>query len=249
MNEIEYDSIARLYDIYASTDYDFAFFTNEVAQDGPKVLELTSGTGRISIQLIEAGADLTCVDISQGMLDVLTEKLTSLNYSARVLCSDIEQLSFKLEFDLAIFPFQSFMELIGSEKQLNALLAIYRSLKLGGRFMCTLHNPVVRRRSADGVLRLVGRFQTGDGMLVVSGFEEDRSPVVERSQLFEYSDKSGILEWKRLLNMHFELIEKEAFEEMASKVGFKMVELFGNYDYTPFSAKHSPVMIWVLQKP
>ena len=248
MPKIDYDSFADLYDLYASTDYDFDFFTKEIKQSGTPVLELTSGTGRLSIPLIEAGADLTCVDISQGMLDVLRKKLDKNNYSANVICSDITDIELHAKFELAILPFQSFMELIGRKKQTKALAAIYQALKPNGRFICTMHNPSIRRKSVDGSLRLVGNFSLNGGTLVVSGIEQGGFPVVARSQFYEYYDESGVLEWKRLLNMQFEFIERTDFEAMAKQQGFTIASLYGDYDRSVFDSANSPVMIWELEK-
>ncbi|HSN68315.1 MAG TPA: class I SAM-dependent methyltransferase, partial [Thermoanaerobaculia bacterium] len=61
MAPIDYDSVAALYDAYITTDFDVAFFADEVRRSRGPVLELMSGTGRLSIPLIEAGAELTCV--------------------------------------------------------------------------------------------------------------------------------------------------------------------------------------------
>ena len=47
--------------------------------------------------------------------------------------------------------------------------------------------------------------------------------------------------------MEFALIEKDSFELMAREVGFCVLQLYGNYDRSPFDAVRSPVMIWVLQ--
>ena len=75
----------------------------------------TPGTGRLSLPLIDAGAELTCLDISQAML----KKLLSRQY--------IEPLS----------P-EAFM-----------------------------HNPAVRRRFVDGILRVVDQVPKDEGTLVV----------------------------------------------------------------------------------
>ncbi len=248
MKFIDYDKVAELYDLYVHTDYDLDFFTSEIKVKGTKVLELTAGTGRLSIPLIEAGADLTCLDISQGMLNVLTEKLQKKNLSARVVCADICEISFQSEFELAIFPFQSFMELVGRERQTAALVAIYRALENGGKFICTLHNPTMRRKVVDGALRIVGHFPKDNGTLIVSGFEQGGDPVVTRQQFFEYYNETGNLEWKRILPMHFEFIEKQDFQEMVERVGFRVKELYGNYDRNEFNSESSPVMIWGLEK-
>jgi SAM-dependent methyltransferase len=245
---IDYDSIADLYDLYVTADYDVPFFVSEVRSAKGPVLELMAGTGRLSLPLIEAGARLTCVDGSQGMLDVLSRKLARRGLQAEVLCMDVCRLDLPSRFELAILPFQAFMEITGEESRQAALASVFRCLAPGGRFLCTLHNPAVRRALVDGMLRVVGRFPAEDGTLVVSGFETGGNPVVSRLQFFERFGPDGRMLWKRLLPMEFTLIEKDAFEAMARSAGFRVQQLVGSYDRAPFDPVRSPVMIWDLEK-
>lgn len=246
--QIDYNSIAEIYDLYVIADYDLSFFIAELhGVDGP-VLELASGTGRLSIPLIEAGARLTCVDISQGMLDTLRRKLSQRGLEAEVHCMDICRLELPPVYDLVLLPFQAFMEIVGRENQQAALASVFAALAPGGRFICTLHNPVIRRRQVDGLLRVVGRFPAGDDILVVSGFETGGNPVVQRLQFFELFGSDGALLWKRMLPMEFEFIERDDFEAMASEAGFHVVDLYGDYRRSSFDPVNSPVMIWILEK-
>jgi ubiquinone/menaquinone biosynthesis C-methylase UbiE len=244
---IDYDSIADLYDHYASADYDYDFFTRRITPGMP-VLELTSGTGRLSIPLIKAGAVLTCVEISQKMLNVLERKLEAEELNAEICCSDVQFLNFDRAFEIAILPFQSFMELVGREKQLNVLRSTFRALLPKGRFYCTMHNPTVRRKTVDGVLRGVGTFKFPQGTIVVSGFEAGGDPVVRRSQFIECFNESGEFDKRILQYMEFEMIEEDAFRDMAIDVGFKVKAIFGDYHENKFDSKTSPVMIWDLER-
>jgi hypothetical protein len=140
------------------------------------------------------------------------------------------------------------MEILGEENQRAALAAVHACLTPGGRLICTLHNPPVRRKQVDGLVRVVGRFPADGGTLVVSGFEQGGHPVVTRLQFFELFGQDGLLRRKRLLPMEFAFIEREAFERMAEGAGFRVAQLYGNYDRAPFDPAQSPVMIRVLEK-
>ena len=247
MDYIDYDPVANIYDIYVAATYDHDFFLSRITA-GSTVLELTSGTGRLSIPLVKAGVVLTCVDISQGMLDVLERKLQKEGLNARLQCSDVQHLNFAKEFDISILPFQSFMELVGRKKQLNCLRSVYRALVPQGRFFCSMHNPVVRRGTVDGVLRGVGTFKHGLETVVVSGFELGGDPVVKRSQFIECFDEAGQLKSRILQVMEFEFIEESAFREMAMEAGLHVKAVFGGYDGQSFDPVKSPVMIWELIK-
>jgi SAM-dependent methyltransferase len=183
------------------------------------------------------------------MLDVLAGKLAARGLKAELCCADLCDLRLPRHFDLVLLPFQSFMEIVGEGRQRAALASVLACLRPGGRFICTMHNPAVRRSQADGTLRVVGRFPFEGGDLVVSGFEQGGQPVVTRLQFFELFGPDGRLAWKRLLPMEFQFVEREDFAAMAAQAGFRIEQLYGNYERAPFDPVTSPVMIWVLQKP
>jgi ubiquinone/menaquinone biosynthesis C-methylase UbiE len=111
---IDYDRVADIYDLYVTSDLDIGFFVEEAGKVRGKVLELMCGTGRVSVPLLEAGVDLTCVDASEGMLARLEERLRARKLEARVLRADVRHLDLgeEEEFDLALIPFHSFSELV-----------------------------------------------------------------------------------------------------------------------------------------
>jgi SAM-dependent methyltransferase len=232
---IDYDRVADVYDLYVTSGLDIGFYVEEAGKAQGKVIELMCGTGRVSLPLLEAGVNLTCVDASEGMLARLEERLRAKKLEAPVLRADVRHLHLdQEEFDLALIPFHSFSELVSPHDQALTLRAVHGCLEEGGRLICPLHNPAVRARTADGALRLNGSFPTKDGgLLVVSGFEnlEEGSGVVDRIQLYEFFDASNNLVAKRVLPMRFALIDKSGFAELADTTGFVPVALYGTYDY------------------
>ena len=248
---IDYDRVADVYDLYVTSDFDIGFYVEETTRAQGKVLELMCGTGRVSVPLLEAGVDLTCADASEGMLAHLKERLHALELDARVMRADVRYLDLHEEFELALVPFQSFSELVSPRDQELALRAVHGCLRQGGRFICPLHNPAIRVKSADGALRLNGSFPTADGgLLVVSGFEtlDESSGVVDRLQFYEFFDASNELLAKRTLPMRFALIDRSGFVEAAEVAGFVPVALYGDYRRSEYSEESSPFMVWILEK-
>jgi SAM-dependent methyltransferase len=249
---IDYDRVADVYDLYVTTDLDIGFYVEEATKVQGKVLELMCGTGRVSIPLLEAGVDLTCVDASAGMLARLEERLHARKLKAKVVRADIRHLDLgEEEFELALIPFHSFAELLTPRDQELAMRAVFGSLREGGRLVCPLHNPAIRARSTDGALRLNGSFPTAEGgLLVVSGFEtlDESSGMVDRLQFYEFFDASNELRAKRALPMRFALIHRIRFTELANAVGFVAVALYGDYGRSEYLEKSSPFMVWILEK-
>jgi SAM-dependent methyltransferase len=253
MQEInDYNRVADLYDTYVPADFDIPFFLTEAGQASGPVLELMSGTGRVSLPLIQAGVNLTCVDLSRKMLSILKEKLDRRGLRADLHAMDVCELELPRQFDLAFIPFHSFAEIVSPAGQRKALARIYQHLAPGGRFICTLGNPALRRQAVDGNLRLFRKYPLPDeGTLLLwllEKFDPQDDQVVETLEFFEEYDARGILRSKRLLELRFRLSTRDEFEERARTVGFQVLDFYGDYDYSPFSANTSPFMIWRLGK-
>ncbi len=249
---MDYSQLANLYDTYANFTIDIPFFLNEARQQGGgEILELMSGTGRVSLPLIEGGLKLTCVDSSPQMLDILREKLAARNLHARVVEMDVCQLELGTQYDLIFLPFNSFSELISSNDQMAALSRIQAHLAPQGKFICTLHNPTIRLRQVDGQLRLWSNnlLPNSSSNLLLWGAEKYQPDqgIVNGIQLFETYDHQGLLQSRRMTEIRFAVIEKEAFEHMAGQAGFSASALYGDYAYTNFSPALSPYMIYILK--
>jgi SAM-dependent methyltransferase len=250
---IDYDRVADVYDLYVTSDLDLGFYVEEATKVQGKVLELMCGTGRVSIPLLEAGVDLTCVDASEEMLVRLKERLHARKLEARVVRADVRYLDLgeKEQFELVLVPFHSFSELASPRDRELAMRAVFGCLREGGRLVCPLHNPAIRARSADGALRFNSSSPTADGgRLVISGFEtlDDSSGVVDRLQFYEFYDASNELLAKRVLPMRFALIDRRGFVELADSAGFVPVALYGDYGRNEYSEESSPFMVWILEK-
>ena len=93
MKSIDFDPVARYYDLYVQTELDVPFWVEEARRHAGRRLELMCGTGRISLALLRAGFALTCVDYSAGLLAVLREKLArERGLVAEVVEADVRHL-------------------------------------------------------------------------------------------------------------------------------------------------------------
>jgi SAM-dependent methyltransferase len=235
---IDFDIVADLYDAYVNTDMDIGFYM-ELCRGRKSILELMCGTGRISMPLIREGFRMTCVDYSEGMLNVFRKKLKE-NEQADILCQDICHLQLNNRYDLAFIPFNSISEITDGAKRKQALKGIYEYLLPGGLFFCTLYNPAYRIKLADGNLAILGKFDMECGRSLVVSFynvysEKDKN--ISGMQFYEIYDACGKLSDKRALEIRFSVISKDEMLEAAENAGFAFKEIYGDYDKRPFYAE------------
>ncbi|MEC4985309.1 MAG: class I SAM-dependent methyltransferase [Oscillatoria sp. PMC 1068.18] len=251
MPAMDYAKIADLYDTYVVTDLDVPFFINETRK-ATNVLELMSGTGRLSIPLLEAGVSLTCVDSSPEMLAIFRQKLEEKKLAATVREMDVCNLDFSQSFDLIILPFNSFSEIVNPDEQRQALRSIYNSLAENGRFICTLHNPEIRLRSINGQLTLRGKYSLANNekTLFLWSIEQYNfdNHLVTGTQFYEVYDNQQMMGYKTFVDIQFYLHQQQEFAKLLHSEGFSVVNLYGDYAYSEFQAELSPFMIWNLAK-
>lgn len=101
---------------------------------GAKILDVGCGTGRHLIPLVQAGYQVTGIDVSAAMLAELAKKLPTAN----VIQGDILTHDFGTErFDLIIFMWNAFNEIALTEAQAEKLLAM-------GRILINSDDPVLK---------------------------------------------------------------------------------------------------------
>jgi SAM-dependent methyltransferase len=226
---------------------------NETKKISGEVLELMSGTGRVSIPLIEAGVKLTCVDISLKLNAVFKSKLEHKGLRADIYQMDVCLLDIHKKFDMIIIPLYSFAHIVSPDDQRKALTRIYQHLLPGGTFICTLRNPTLREQIVDGQLHLIGKYplMSDQGVLLFSIMEQkdpEDDHVINGMEFFEEYDTEGILKSKRLMELRFHLSRRGKFEDLLKATGFSVKAFYGDYTYTDFDETSSPYMIWVLEK-
>jgi len=250
MKSIDFDLVADIYDAYVTADADLGFYQKLARDCGGNCLELMCGTGRVSLPLLAQGVRLTCVDYSQSMLDVLDKKASAAGYAPRIVCQDVCTLELGDVYDLILIPFNSFSEVCGAHRQRSALHSVARHLRAGGTFVCTFHNPEVRKKTADGKLRPLGRFPLPEGkMLAVSSQNafDPQTGLVSGTQRYEIYGPDGRLIEKRTIDIRFALVGKDAFAEMAQGAGLTVKAVYGDYAFSPFT-QSSPFMNFMLGK-
>lgn len=104
---------------------------------GKKVLDVGAGTGRMTIPLLQAGYEVSAIDTSAAMLDVLVAKLNELGLNAELFTGRVEAYEGG-GFDLALAVF-TVMSYITTNDEMDVFCkAISNKLRKGGRFMFDL---------------------------------------------------------------------------------------------------------------
>jgi hypothetical protein len=194
---------------------------------------------------------MTCVDYSVGMLDSFAKKNKNKKYAVELIRMDVTKLHLRKKFGLILLPSQSFSEILSVDLQRMALKSISLHLDRDGIFILTLNNPVIRLRTADGMMRVFGEFPIEEGKKLVFSYVNKYDPsdkIVSGYQFYEIYDSSNRMIEKRFLEINFKLISDQECCDMIKDMGFEILERYGDYSYAKYDEKTSNYLIYKLIK-
>lgn len=250
MPAVDYEQLASFYDVLVTAGDDVSFFVDLSRQAEGPVIELMAGSGRVSVPVAAAGVDLTCVDSSPAMLEILRRKLMARGLRAKLVQQDVARLELRPCFLLAFLAFHAFEELTEDAERQGLMRGAFRHLLPGGRFVCTLHDPQVRLRDVGpGRDRTWPLAAPEDGrelrLCLSTWFDEGRSLVHGRQRIEDPSTGETLLD----LPLRFRLTGSDEFRALAEACGFAVEALHGTYDGEPYAPGRSSSMVWVLVRP
>ena len=223
---------------------DILFWLNIAKQYGDSILELGCGTGRITIPLIEAGFNVTGLDISESMLSLAKIKSNKVKWIQEDAC-DFDLAD---KFKLIIFPFNGMLH-IHPDKIKSCFSTIKKHLISTGKLVIDIGNPSPK---------LLTKLSLTEGERLASVFEDPNSKeTVVVTQDSDYDAVNQILTTK--LRYRFTGSHKEICDDIKRRIyfpqeintlfrwsGFEIEEKYGDYDLSPFTSD-SPQQLIVCQ--
>jgi SAM-dependent methyltransferase len=105
-----------------------------------RLLELGSGTGRVSLTLADSGCDVTALDNDAELVDELRSRADALERPVTALLADARSFDLGSRFDVVIAPMQV-VQLLRPHDRVDMLASITRHLEPHGRVGIALLDP------------------------------------------------------------------------------------------------------------
>lgn len=236
---------------------DVQFFVEYSRRAGGRTLELGCGTGRVLILTAVAGCDITGLDISPFMLDKCREKLSQqpqeVQARVRLVPGDMTDFDVGERFALMTTPFRPFQHLITIEEQKACLMCVREHLEPDGKFILDVYNP---SEFALRDPRYSMEIETDPWQDLPDGRRMRRTTrivgVHRAAQTFDielihYVKHADGKEERLVHAFPFRYFYRYEVEHLLAVCGFRVVEMFGDYDCSPF-VDESPEMVFVAEK-
>lgn len=206
---------------------------------GAKILDAGCGLGRISVELALRGLEVTGVDLIQSELEAAAETAADENVDLELIRADLRTFKSDKKFDCAVNLYTSFGYCDTIEEDAQILKSIFDSLRGGGYFI--LEN--LSRETA------IMNFTEGEwferaGKTVLTEFEVVGAWEGLRSRWILIDNKTGGRIDHEFVQRLYSAVE---LKRILLGIGFKSVEIYGNYDFSPYN-QNAKTMVIVARK-
>jgi SAM-dependent methyltransferase len=200
----------------------------------PPVLELACGTGRILLALAQEGIHMRGVDISPGMLQILSEKARSVRLPSRgfeTVQSDMSDFAITEKYSLIFVAYNS-LQYLGTETRIAELgQRIYSSLSPSGTFLSmTYHRNASWYSQGSRQFEKEAVVHPETGVAISHRVTETLSPdgkTVHRITTHLLS-VPGAKPIKRSVTTQVPLLQPDDYRALYEKAGF-LVKTYGDY--------------------
>ena len=207
------------------------------AEEGPRVLDLCCGFGRITLELARRGFIATGVDITKSYLETAREEAEYEKLDIEYIENDVRLFKRKGAFDLALNLYNSFGYFENPEDDLLFLKNAHHSLRQGGAMVLDLLGKEIAVRD---YLEAEWFEQAGFTVLTESNPLDSWGSVWNRWILIK-----GGKRWEKVFIQR--LYAASELRSLLLKAGFSEVEIYGNWDEGPYD-QHADTLIAVGRK-
>jgi SAM-dependent methyltransferase len=228
-------SDARLYDAWMDHTHDVAFYVRQTAESAGPVLELACGTGRLTIPMAQAGAEVVGLDLEPAMLEAARAKAATAGVAIDFVKGDAREFDLGRKFGLIIFPNNSLSHLLERKDVESCFRCVRRHLKPGGRFVIEIFTPLGKFLLREPKERYrIGEFEDpdGGGRIVMEEMGWYDSAAQVKHSVCTYERQGTGEKWEARLDLR--MFYPQEIDALVEYNGFKIEAKYGDFEGTPF---------------
>lgn len=231
---------------------DLDFYVGYVNQTQGPVLELASGTGRVSLYIAEkTGRPIQCIEYSEFMLERFRYKLQTthrhLQEKITIQSGDMSCFNLGRKYECIIIPWRALQWLPVQEQTIECLKCVYRHLSDNGIFVFDIFKPRTYDEKWLGKEDISYDIMDGDKRIIRSTVNHYADTV---KKYIQYKNKIKILEHgTETVKEDLLTIKYYGYEDIVRILKFQdfnIKETYGYYDKR--SVKDGEEMIFVCTK-
>jgi len=240
-----YDIEATFYDnFYDSTD-DIPLYLEYASKSGGTVLECACGTGRLLLPLARAGHEVTGLDASYKMLEVLKTKLRREEPAVRkrvhLVKGDMRDFKLPKTFAMGYIAFASFLHNLTVQDEELSVKCMFEHLQPDGLFVVDVFNPDLSR--PQHLARLDKVKQHGKETILLFNAQEMnfKNQTINATNLYDFVSPSGSIK-RKVINFQLRYIFKDELVRLLERAGFRIETVYGGLNHEPFNENSTRIV-------
>jgi len=172
----------------------------------------------------------------------------------RVVEGDMRQFELDQTFQLVTLPFRPFQHLVTVEEQLACLGCLRRHLRGGGKLILDIFNPMLEalvQKDFGKEMAEEPEFSLPDGRRVIrrhSVVSRDVANQINYVELVHYVTYPDGRQERLVQAFPMRYLFKFEAEHLLARAGFRVEQLYADYDKSPYGSKYPGELIFVAGK-
>jgi ubiquinone/menaquinone biosynthesis C-methylase UbiE len=231
---------------------DLDFYVEYANKTEGTILELASGTGRVSLYVAEkTKRQIECIELSEQMVNRFKIKLKtthqSLNNKINVYIGDMSEFNFKQKFEYIMMPWRSLQYLPEQELAVKCLKCVYQHLESNGIFAFDIFKPKKYDEKWLGKEDISYDVEV-DGKRIIRSTVNHYADTIKKN--IQYKSRYKIIEEGKETIVEdlltYKYYEYEDIVKILKILDFKITDEYGYYDKR--SIKDGSEMIFICSK-
>lgn len=215
---------------------DLDFYVEYSNKTKGHILELASGTGRVSLYLAEkTGRTIECIELSQQMLEKFKNKLINLpkqlQENIHIHNGDMSKFNLGQKFEYVIIPWRSLQYLPIQEKTIDCLNCVYKHLADNGIFVFNIFKPRIYDEKWLGNEDVSYDIIDGNKRIIrstVNHYADTKKKYIQYKNKIRILENSTEKTEEDLLTIKY--YEYNDIVNILKELNFKIKEEYGYYD-------------------
>lgn len=238
----------ELYAINSHQTNDFKAWLRLSKQIKGKVLELGCGSGRITSQLAENNIDISGIDMSSVLINMLKDKYPKIPQE-KIFLGDMTSFIFPEKYDFAFYSYSTFQYLLSLDQQIKALKHINNYLNPRGYLAFDICPYTCDLPQEQAKTLLYKKYHKGlkKEISMYTSHQVDRiNQITSWHDSYVLVDDHGN---RQVIHHNLALkgVRSDFLELLLEHCGFKLINIYGDFDLNEVSPT-SDNLIYIAQK-
>lgn len=236
-------NLAQCYDLlFGKNLQDLFFYQNFIEQNQP-ALEIGSGTGRLLLEYLKLGFQVDGIEPDNEMFELFSQKCSTLNLKSNIYIQSLQQMNLSKKYKTIYMPLYVFQNIADRHEAINGLRLAYEHLESSGQVLISIFIPWNDPTGTwENTWRLRASYydqKQGEAINLSESLSFDKFEQIQTKQFRYEIFKNTLLEQVYLATLQLRCYSRFEMLMMLENIGFKNVEIFGDYFLQEASANTS----------